>query len=458
MRRLIVLLVVVGVLGGAAYFVQANAQARQKQKPNIRQATIDRGDLTLSVNATGAIAPVQTAKLSFDNPGLVTEIAVQEGQHVAMGDLLARQDDQAFRLGVIQAEAALKVAQLQLEQLQAPPTEQDLAVPQANLKAAQAAYNSLAGSIDPNAVQQAQLRYQQAQTAYQDAIQYRRDMGGQYKTDSPQYQLALAQEGQASFAVEAARLQVELLRKGVDSRVLTAAKEKIKVAQAELDRAKAGPPQIQLDRATLAVQQAQTALDQARQQQVATVLSAPFAGEVSLIGIKVGTLSVNTVPAIVLTDTSQMHVTVKVDEIDIGQVHEKQPVTFTLDALPGETLSGHISQISLTANQAVGTVVTYEVQVTLDPTKARIKAGMTASASITVRQLHDVLRVPNLFVRLDRRNNQAYVNLVGADGKLTEVPVTLGLRTEEYSEVLGGLNEGDAVGINLDTNFSLFGN
>jgi multidrug efflux pump subunit AcrA (membrane-fusion protein) len=68
------------------------------------------------------------------------------------------------------------------------------------------------------------------------------------------------------------------------------------------------------------------------------------------------------------------------------------------------------------------------------------------------------LRVPNLYVRLDRRTNEAFVNLVNADNSLTEVPVSLGFRTEDYSEVLGGLNEGDTVGINLDSNFDLFGN
>ncbi len=48
-------------------------------------------------------------------------------------------------------------------------------------------------------------------------------------------------------------------------------------------------------------------------------------------------------------------------------------------------------------------------------------------------------------------------NLVNADGTLTEIPVKLGLRTEEYSEVVSGLNEGDHVGVNLDSGFSLLG-
>lgn len=463
MRRLLIIGIVLGVLAGVGYFGYRAFTQNNQVKPNIREAAVDRGDLTLTVNATGTIAAAKIAKLSFDNPGLITEIDVQEGQHVNVGDLLVRQDDQGYQLGVVQAQAALNAAQLTLDQLQAPPTERDLAVAAANVKAAQSAYNGLLSTIDPNTISAAQLRYQQAQTAYQDAVQYRRDVGGQFKTDSPTYQLALAQEGQASFAVEAARLQVQLLQHGVDGRVLTAAKARITAAQAQLDRLKAGAQPIEIDRAKLAVEQAQTALDQAKQQQANTQLHAPFAGVISLIGVKVGTLSIGAqaggaIPAIVLTDTSQLHVTLNVDEIDIGQIHENQPVTFTLDALPGAVLSGHIDQIALAANAAVGTVVTYPVQVTLDPSSAAAKVGMTASATIIVRQLPGVLRVPNAYVRLDRRNNQSFVNIVNADSTLTEIPVQLGLRTEVYSEVLGGLNEGDKVGINLDTNFSLLGN
>ncbi len=408
-RRLIIIGVVLAVLGAAAYaFITVNAQ-NNAQKPNIRQVSIDRGDLTLGVNATGTIAAAQTASLSFDNPGVVSEIDVEEGQHVAKGDVLARQDAQGYQLAVTQAQATLRAAQLMLDQVQAPPSDRDLAVAQANVKAAQDAYASLAGSVDPNAITAAQDRLQQAQIAYQDAVQHRKDTGGQFSTNSSTYQLALAQEGQASFGVQAAQLQLQILQRGVDGRLLAAAKAKITLAQSELARLKAGPLQAQIDRAKLGVQQAQMALDQANQQVSNTELRAPFAGDVSLIGVKVGALSVGAIPAVVVTDTSQLHMMIQVDEIDIGQVHEGEPVSLALDALPGQTLSGHVTQVALTANQALASVVTYAVQVAFDPTQAPIKVGMTVSASITVRKLQNVLRVPNIYVRLDQRNNQSYV-------------------------------------------------
>jgi HlyD family secretion protein len=454
--RKLALIAVALVAAGTVVFIRQR-EASQAQQPNIRTATIERGDLILTVNATGAIAAAQMARLSFDTPGIILEVLVDEGQRVEAGELLVRQDDSAQKLAVSQAEANLNVAQLSLQQLLAPPGEKDIAVAEAAVKAAQGTYNALLGSVDPRAIRVAELRYQQAKTAWDDAITHRKDTGGRVSTDSPTYQLALAQEGQASFVAEMARLQLEMLKRGVDGRALAAARARITEAQAKVERLKAGAPAIQVDRAQLAVDQAKLAADQAQHQLDSTRLRAPFAGTITAIAARVGALSLTNFPVVVLTDTSRLHVDVKVDEIDIGQLRQGQAVQLALDALPGETLNGSIDRIALTANQT-GSVVTYDVRVALDPTGAPVRVGMTASATIVVTELHDVLRVPNLYVRLDRRTNQAFVNFVNPDSSLTEIPVALGLRTEEYGEVVGGLNEGDVVGINLDaSSFSLFG-
>jgi RND family efflux transporter MFP subunit len=460
MRLFSFALVVMSISIPITYYINAQ-QIANAPKPNIRRFSVDRGTLTLSVNATGAVAAERSAKLNFDNPGVVTEIFVRDGQRVLERQLLARQDDQAYRLAVIQAEAGLRVAQLQLEQLQQPPSAKDLTVAEANVKAAKDSYASLFSVVDPNAVAAARLRYEQAQISQQGAIQNRRDVGGRVggKEDDPRYQLALAQEGQASFATEAARLQLELLQRGVDARIANAAKQRITLAEAELARLKAGPLPIQIDQANLRIQQAEAVLAQAKRELATTELRAPIAGEISVINLRVGGLAVisGALPGIVVLDRAQLRVNINVDEIDIGQVQENQLVSLTLDALPGETFAGRVQRIAPAPNPATGTVVTYQVQVGLPDGITKIKPGMTTSGSIVVRQLENVLRVPNSYVRLDRRNNQTFVNLVNPDSTLTEIPISLGLRTEDYSEVIGGLNEGDIIGVNLNSAVNLFG-
>jgi hypothetical protein len=70
---------------------------------------------------------------------------------------------------------------------------------------------------------------------------------------------------------------------------------------------------------------------------------------------------------------------------------------------------------------------------------------MSATTTITVNQLTNVLRVRNRFVRLDRKTGRASVIVRQPDGKLREVDVTLGLRNETFSEVKRGLTDGDIV-------------
>jgi hypothetical protein len=65
--------------------------------------------------------------------------------------------------------------------------------------------------------------------------------------------------------------------------------------------------------------------------------------------------------------------------------------------------------------------------------------------------------VPNWAIRRDRETGQAYVGLL-RDGVITDVPVTLGLRDEEYSEVREGVQAGDVVAVSSARGqFSLFG-
>ena len=134
-----------------------------------------------------------------------------------------------------------------------------------------------------------------------------------------------------------------------------------------------------------------------------------------------------------------------VDEIDIGRVAVGQPVTVTLDALPGETLSGEVTQIAdMAVPEAV--VVSYQVTVRLAPTGAPLRAGMTANVDLVIERREDVLLVPNRFIRIDRSTGRMYVDKV-VGGQVFPVEIQTGLRDETYSEILAGLQAGDAVAL-----------
>jgi len=122
-----------------------------------------------------------------------------------------------------------------------------------------------------------------------------------------------------------------------------------------------------------------------------------------------------------------------------------QPVTITLDALPGETLRGQVVRVADTAlPEAV--VVSYLVTVRFDPTDAPLRAGMTANVDLVIERREDVLLVPNRFIRIDRGTGRVYVDKV-VGGQIVPVEVQTGLRDETHSEILAGLQEGDVVAL-----------
>ena len=162
--------------------------------------------------------------------------------------------------------------------------------------------------------------------------------------------------------------------------------------------------------------------------------------------------------AISVLDEDAFHIEVSVDEIDIGQIGLGQEVDIILDALPDAAVTGVISEIAPTASTSGTGVVTYLVTINIDSDDVPLRPGMTANASIVVQGMDNALIVPNWAIRLDRETGQAYVNRLSGDNNVEEIAVVTGLRNEQFSEVLSGLDEGDIVVVtNEREGFSFFG-
>jgi HlyD family secretion protein len=175
------------------------------------------------------------------------------------------------------------------------------------------------------------------------------------------------------------------------------------------------------------------------------MIVAPIDGRIANLQIKKGEQATPGAPAVTLIDEGAYHIEVNVDEIDIERVELGQPVEVTLDALPDTVLDGVIADVAPTAVTSGAGVVTYLVTINIDAAGVALRPGMTANATITTDLLDGVLIVPNWAVRLDRETGQALVNRLLANGDVEEVPIVTGLRNEQFSEVISGLNEGDEV-------------
>ena len=443
-------LILAVVVAGYLIWRDRQTQSAAENAPRLQTTIVERGDVQVTVRATGQVAAEQQAGVSFATVGTVAEVLVEAGEDVEAGQALVRLEGEAQRIAVDQATLALQIAQLNLDGLQAPPSEADVAAAQAAVNSAWAAYVHLRDdTIDPEDLRIAELRYEQAMAVKSDAEQAYRDANG---ADS-----ANAQLGAASFTAEIARLQLEQLRAGPPQASLNAALAQVGQAQAQLDVLQAGPTQAQLDQATVNVEQARVRLARAQSAYDDTVLRAPFAGLVTRVNVQEGALAApGNFAAVELADLSRLHVIVQADEIDVAQIAPGQPVEMTIDALPDALLNGQVSRVADIASQASGVIV-YDVRIDLDPTEAPVRAGMTAAATLIVREVHDVLMVPNLYIRLDRDTGMAFVNVLSATGTIAEREISLGAQNETVSEVRAGLEEGDVIALDLDASgFSFF--
>ena len=105
-------------------------------------------------------------------------------------------------------------------------------------------------------------------------------------------------------------------------------------------------------------------------------------------------------------DLTKMQLSISTDEGDIGSVHVGTPVTFRVDAFPGETFTGRISQVRLNAT-TVQNVVTYDTIVDFDNPERKLFPGMTAYATIPVQSVKDAMIVPNSALRYNPDLSQA---------------------------------------------------
>jgi len=463
---------VLGVVALAAIVAGVVLRPRLSRQPEqvTRSTVVKRGTLLVAVSASGSVEPETRVGLAFETPGRVSEVTVDVGDRVSEGDVLARLDTRQLALQVHQAEAALAMVEAQLTQLQSGPRPEEVAAAEANLRAAGAQVGAAAANRDQviSGASSAQIAGAEAQVAsarlQQKIAQDAHDRLIRDKSASDeQKQQAAYDLYAANTALKAAQAQLDDLLAGADAEAVRRAQASVEAAvaqrdaaQAQLELLTAGPTRQQVADLEGQVAQARAALDLARLSLDNATLRAPFDGIVAAVNVKPNETAPVGLPAITLLDASSFHLTLSVDEMDVGRLAEGLVAEVMLDALPGVTLTGTVERIAPVATLEGG-VVYYEVIVDLDPTDAPIRADMTANATIVVEELSDVLTIPTWVVRVDRVTGQTYVRRQVGD-KFERVDVTLGVRYKGVAEVLDGLSEGDVVAlIRESTPFGLQG-
>jgi HlyD family secretion protein len=204
--------------------------------------------------------------------------------------------------------------------------------------------------------------------------------------------------------------------------------------------------------------------------------------------VVIGTMNNAGTVLLTIADMSVIQAEVEVDETDLPSVKMGQPAKVTIDAMPGQTFTGKVTEIGNspiqtgTGAQASTQATNFKVVVTLDKEIAEVRPGFTCTAEITTAVRDSVLAVPiqattvrevvvddkGNIVRepLDEKKPRRPTAMPGAqaaelkpgqsrkelegvfvvqNNKAVFMPVKTGIAGEKYFEVLSGLKEGDAV-------------
>jgi len=362
---------------------------------------VQRGDLTVTVTATGTLQPTNQVDVGSELSGIVESVDVDFNDTVEVGQVLAKLDTSKLDAQVLQAKAALKQAQ-------------------ANVLEAKAT------------VLETKLKY--------------------------------------------------------DRCVAMAGKEMCSPQELDTDRAAYVRAEAGQARAEAAVSQAQATLDAIETDLSKAVIRSPINGIVLVRSVEPGQTVAASLQAPVLftlaEDLTKMQLQVDVDEADVGQVKKGQEATFAVDAYPDRRFPARIDQVRY-GSQTVQGVVTYEAILDVDNADLSLRPGMTATADIVVKELTDVVLVPNAALRFSPPERHAPASPRGGgsllsrlfprpphatskpraeaagnareqqvwtlqDDRLTAVPIRTGATNGNLTEVTGGdLRPGQAVVVDV---------
>lgn len=384
-------------------------QARRSRQIVVRTDPVVRARrLAAVVTASGEVKAREFIDIQSDVAGVITELAVHEGDTVKKGDVLLKIDP-------VQSAADTRASEAMESASEAEARGQG-----AQIRAAEAAV--VRERANRKSAESEKAQAERAQEIAAASFERQRKLQAEGML-SPE--LLDAAESQ----MLAARSQADAAR----ARVAQAVAQE-RVAEVALEQAKAGH-QASLSR----VEQAKANAVRARDVLRKTMITAPLDGVVTYLGVEAGEravpgmLSNPQATLLTIADLSHIEVELRVDETDVVSVKRGNGAKVTVDALPETPIEGEVSEIgasplpTLTASEDAAK--DFKVVVTLKEPPASLRPGLSASADITTHVKEGVLVVP--FQALVVREVE-----VAADGTMTPA------KKEEPGAARAGRDEG----------------
>jgi len=340
MKKVLVVLVVVALVGGAGAVYWRRST---NSPPSFRTAPVKRGDLVVSINATGTVEPEEVVDVGAQVAGKIESFGtdpkgrtIDYGSPVEEGTVLARIDASLYASDVERAQAEVEQAKANVHRAEA-----DLA--------------------------QAKAKLRQAEQNWKRA----RELGPSRALSATDYD---------SFEA-----------------TYETAKATVAVSEAAVVQAQK------------TVAQAEATLKRARTNLGYCTIKSPVKGVIIDRRVNIGQTVVASLNApslfLIAKDLRRMQVWVAVNEADIGRIRPGLPVSFTVDAFPGEVFRGEVGKVRLNASMTQN-VVTYTVEVITDNSSGRLLPYLTANVQFEFSRHNNVWMVPNAALRFKPQPEQ----------------------------------------------------
>jgi macrolide-specific efflux system membrane fusion protein len=192
------------------------------------------------------------------------------------------------------------------------------------------------------------------------------------------------------------------------------------------------------------LRQARLSVKSARREIRETALRAPISGTVASVSrSSKSSGGMGSSVSIVLIQLSRLKMKVSFSESDVGKVEAGQPATVSVSSVEGTELAGRVTKVDVLPSESSSSgVVEYPATITVTQSAKGVRAGMSASAEVVVEQASNTLAVSSEAIASGSGGGSVTVL---EDGREVDRSVTTGLKGDETTQILSGLEAGETV-------------
>lgn len=444
--------VVIGlcVLAAAIGIAAVKLRAGGEQALPVSALPLVRTELSNRVSATGRIESALVREVYCASNSTIKEVYAEVGDRVQAGDLLMQLDTERIELDIEERTAAIG-KQRTAAQLGLSSNERRLQQAQGDLADARNA-----GLVNAeNALKIAKLQmenasdaYDRAQSQYDDERDDDWDWDDDWDEDDFTYGASGMTLSQLREARDNARTAYESARLSYRN-----ALDQVGLAETEAERSvESLEDSVAQSKLEANLYADEVALKKLRMELEDAQVTAPISGTVTAVYAQVG--SAGNGLMFVIEDTDDLVIRTSLKEYDIASVREGMPAVIRSDATGDDEFAGKVEKIYPTARkdgngQTVSGATEFPADVALTERGTGLRIGMNVRLGIITESKEDVWAVPYDAVAADAAGNPVVYVLRdnGEGGQMAAaIPVTTGMETDFYVEVSSqGLQEGDQV-------------